>query len=101
MSVRAYKVYSLEWEESPTFNTWRDKFIMEYLIYTGEASEGSGLIEVYRGDVEDIRDNFEKYWKEYTEEYNLTNELKEDYREKVENIINDFGNEDYIKYICF
>jgi hypothetical protein len=87
MSVRAYKIITLEVENSPTFNLWRDDFIMDNLSYSGELDDGgSGIIEIYEGNVEEILENFETYWEEYQKE-DKTEENKTDYKKKLERLL--------------
>jgi dihydroxyacetone kinase-like predicted kinase len=87
MSVRAYKIITLEVEDSPTFNLWHDDFIMDNLSYSGELDDGgSGIIEIYEGNVEEILENFETYWEEYQKE-DKTEENKTDYKKKLERLL--------------
>lgn len=58
MSVRAYRVNKLEWENRATFNLWHDKEIIEWLenntsFYDGLNSDcSSGITELSISDIE-------------------------------------------------
>jgi len=60
MSVRAYRVNKLEWENRATFNLWHDKEIIEWLenntsFYDGLNSDcSSGITELSISDIERV-----------------------------------------------
>lgn len=102
MSVRAYKIITLETEDSSTFNLWRDDFIVDNVGYTGDLDDGgSGIIEVWEGDVKQAIKNFEEYWDEYNGE-DKTPEDKKNYKAILRKMLKDTKDSGgYAQYQCF
>lgn len=102
MSVRAYKIKTLEVEDSPTFNLWHDDFIVNNLTFSGELNDGgTGIIEISEENVKDILDNFETYWEEY-EGDDKTEERKTEYKKKLERLLKETReSEGYGLYQCY
>lgn len=102
MSVRAYKIKTLEVEDSPTFNLWHDDFIVNNLSFSGELDNGgTGIIEISEENVKDILENFETYWEEYKED-DKTEERKAEYKKKLRRLLKEtHESEGYGLYQCY
>lgn len=50
MSVRAYRVNKIDWEDNPSFNLWHDYKLMAYFetqdMWDGRSDGGGGTIEL-------------------------------------------------------
>ena len=55
MSVRAYRITKLEYENSATFNLWHDEELMSFLSYSMETlnEDGCGYIEFTKEELQD------------------------------------------------
>lgn len=93
MSVRAYRVNSMEMQEEPTFNLWHDSGIMDCLEADGFTVDGTdgGMLEV---SVEAL-ENAIKNAKTFEIDDEIITSLKEDIKWAKEK------NEDYIQYNCY
>jgi len=103
MSVRAYKIISIEKADNPTFNVWNDEFIMDKLPMH-EYSDGYGTISsiyIEKESIQNLLDNFEKKWKEYINEADeeKTSQRKAEYKEKLEQILKECD-EWGVEYSC-
>ena len=91
MSVRAYKIKTMEWENEPTFNLWQNPNVCDLAVWDSNITENGGMLEFSREDVElRIKE--------------LKNSKDDKIKEEVtiyKGIIKDMGEEDYVIYTCF
>lgn len=96
MSVRAYKIISLIYEDEETFNLWHDKEIVELLEIDKNYSwvfDHGGIIMITKDDLELAKEkiHYKKYSKQQLEWI----------MEIINKIEKDLGNNDYIQYYCY
>lgn len=93
MSVRAYKIKKIEWEENPSFNLWHDDklmFLIEKTIDLQLDESGSGYIEI---PVETLKEVVPKL--KGTKEEDRIKYLQRDIRQAEAN------GDSHIEYMCF
>lgn len=94
MSVRAYRVITIEKENDPSFNLWHDEKLMKLLEYEGfydTMVEGSGLADIPVEVIEKAIKN--------ADEFDLDKETVEKLKEDV-TYAKKFDDE-YIQYYCY
>jgi len=103
MSVRAYKIKHIEYEEEPTFNLWHDGFIANNSVVDYSTTSGGETAEAHiqQESIQNLLKDFEKEWKEYTGE-DKTPKDKKYYKEVLKKMLEDCKeNGGYTDYICF
>ena len=102
MSVNAYPIKILEYEEEPLFNLWRDSYFMRLLVVTGilgDTSEQPMMLDIDRITLDEMKDIISEDKKNKTA-------VKEDI-ERGEEIVGEIQNimlrkkEDYVSFYCF
>lgn len=95
MSVRAYKLITKEYADTPTFNLWHSDLVMELLNI-----EALGLASENGGDVEIMKDDIEDALKELEAEEKGNKEYK-DTKEVLEQMLEECEGKDSVEYVCF
>jgi len=93
MSVRAYRVKQIEFEDSNSFNLWHDRKLMDFLDreygFSENLNEGSGMVEL---PIEALKEAIKEATKLDLDE-NTVKALQRD--------IEACQDEEYITYYCF
>lgn len=78
MSVRAYRITSLEYEDDPTFNLWHDILVMKLLegFINRQLNEENGIFEINETEIKEAIKKLEENKKVCIEIYS---------KEEVEN----------------
>lgn len=93
MSVRAYKIKKIEWEEDPSFNVWLDDDIMDMIsqeIRNTLDEGGGGFMEISIEKIKEVIEDLKKNGEPERAEP-LQRDVKE--AEKEGDV--------YVKYMCF
>ena len=91
MSVRAYKITQMEYEDTPTFNLWRNEKLMRLLDqYISDNFGGGGYLEFCQEDLEEALKEAEET-KESKETCDLLKQMIKDAKKS----------EGWVKYWCF
>lgn len=100
MSVRAYKITKMEYNQDDTFNLWHDTEINDWLEQGGyyEGFDGNGILELQVASVKELIDYLKKVDK---------TKLKKDEMYKtwiipqLQKDIKGLDDNDFISYMCF
>lgn len=96
MSVRAYKINKIDFEQKETFNLWHCDSIREWLIgngcYETMNDDGCGIMDVSRAHIQEVL-------KDKKEQESLGFD-KEDIK-ILKQMLKDCGENDYVQYYCF
>lgn len=104
MSVRAYKIMRIEKADEPTFNLWRDKFIMNSLPMHEYSDEYGTISSIYieRESIQSLLKNFDEEWKDYEENRiheDVTPSKRVEYKEILEQMLKECD-EWGVEYSC-
>ena len=99
MSVRAYRITNIEWEDDPTFNLWRDEWIMDNIHIRGLDEDGGGLGTVYLNDVKDAIKKLEEEIAENEDKQPTEDQTY--YMDALKKMVEQAGDSEEIQYMCY